>query len=279
MRLGENGVRVYEGHVLDPWEDWETRWREEGSGVVRDSRDGDEKGWARIVLHPDDGDEGEGDEGLGDRLMFEGAFVHGGVLHHVKTADNYERTRDGLDPEVQFTEKEKRDLSGVRRKRGLVVMKETDVMTAEEHQMALKTRDLQNQLSFADTTSTCSHDSLESNIDPTNPVLQQGALKDPTSLFSHPANRTITFRRELDSPFLQTPGYAYGSDLGKRQSGGDVAGGMNVSGNFIGSIGSTTGCPKDQKVVFLGVAADCTYVSRESSGNSFHTRLFCNEDR
>lgn len=45
----------------------------------------------------------------------------------------------------------------------------------------------------------------------------------------------------------------------------DRRGMMLMHSVVINSIGSTVGCPKTASVVFVGVAADCTYVQSRSS--------------
>lgn len=136
----------------------------------------------------------------------------------------------------------------------------------------------------------CGHDELDFNSDPNHPVYSNPGFQsndfDSTSLettWAHtlfglpsrsppplpsfnfiPSDRTSTSSLPPDSHVSSTS-HTHARDLGKRQSGGggDIGGGTNISSNFVNSIGSTTGCPKTAMVVFVGIAADCTYVDRE----------------
>lgn len=73
------------------------------------------------------------------------------------------------------------------------------------------------------------------------------------------------FGRDSDvfSPFGSTP-------LIKRQ--GDMAGGDGNS-SFEGSIGSTAGCPTENRVVYIGVAADCNAVQSLDSQDEARIQL------
>lgn len=89
----------------------------------------------------------------------------------------------------------------------------------------------------------CAHDSLPYNTDPhLNPALRPPVAPppwyDPFDLL--PANSTLR-RRD------------------------DIGPGDMPSNNYINTIGQTDGCPKTQKIVYMGVAADCTYVANYGS--------------
>ncbi|KAB5593007.1 Reprolysin family zinc metalloprotease [Ceratobasidium theobromae] len=92
----------------------------------------------------------------------------------------------------------------------------------------------------ADTTSaSCAHDSLPLNM------------------------------RPLVSP-LVSPWYDLG--LFKRD---DVAG-SNSTSNFADQIGNTAGCSKTQKIVYMGVAADCTYTAHYGGAPNATTMILSN---
>jgi hypothetical protein len=43
--------------------------------------------------------------------------------------------------------------------------------------------------------------------------------------------------------------------------------------SFASTIGQTTGCPKDQKILFTGVAADCEYTKSYGSVENATTQV------
>ncbi|KAI9600679.1 hypothetical protein H4Q26_000469 [Puccinia striiformis f. sp. tritici PST-130] len=53
-------------------------------------------------------------------------------------------------------------------------------------------------------------------------------------------------------------------------------GNSTTSSNFINSIGSTRGCPIGSRVLFIGVAADCTYVSKYKTQDAARTAILSN---
>ncbi|CCO27877.1 Disintegrin and metalloproteinase domain-containing protein B Short=ADAM B [Rhizoctonia solani AG-1 IB] len=60
--------------------------------------------------------------------------------------------------------------------------------------------------------------------------------------------------------------------LGKRD---DVAG-SNSTSNFADQIGNTAGCSKTQKLVYMGVAADCEYTTQAGGSEAATTRILNN---
>lgn len=49
-----------------------------------------------------------------------------------------------------------------------------------------------------------------------------------------------------------------------------------MTSNYINSIGSTTGCPKSPQVLYMGLAADCTYTGNYGDANATRTQLLTN---
>lgn len=240
-RLDRSEVRAYEGRVLAPEEvddlsGWEA---EERAGVVK--HDGGD--WARIVL-ADDALDGWTDNW--DALRFQGTFSRGGETHTIHSADNYRRSKRADDP----------DLPSLQARGGApphtVIIRDSRTLVNPNH-----------LLGNAPTASpSCSHDSLQFNTDLDHPVYRDSGMYSVWEIgkFGLPEVR----------------GFADASEAGRgwrvrRQN--DISGGGNASSNFISSIGSTTGCPKSQKVVFVGVAADCTYVSTYGSADVARTQL------
>jgi len=85
--------------------------------------------------------------------------------------------------------------------------------------------------------STCGHDKLAYNMNP-----------------YHPSR----VRRDLPPRLLPR---------------GDDIGGNKPDSNYIDSIGSTAGCPTENKIVFMGVMLDCTYVDKFGSPDAARTNL------
>ncbi|KAG8743409.1 hypothetical protein FRC10_012074 [Ceratobasidium sp. 414] len=237
--LLRSAVHVFEGAVVD--EAWSAhRLREDAAGGVSrpwgEISEG-ELGWARIIVHD------QGDPELGTAPSYEGAFSVLGEVYHILTRDNYVRTRGPLDahphPDVD-------ELDGT-----LVIFRDSDMEKPSAKSMAAG--------------ETCSHDALRFNMDESHPVMQAGrqgrqlpaytgaAWYDPFKLFDapEPVPRIGLHKRE------------------------DIAG-SNSTSNFADQIGNTAGCSKTQKIVYMGVAADCTYTSRYG-GTSNATTMILND--
>lgn len=84
--------------------------------------------------------------------------------------------------------------------------------------------------------SRCGHDSLEYNMDPLNPARKR---------------RHLVFARD------------------------DTAGSLPET-NYIDFIGSNEGCPKDPKIVYMGVALDCNYVQRHGGAEPAREQVLNN---
>ncbi|GAW05015.1 zinc metalloprotease [Lentinula edodes] len=96
----------------------------------------------------------------------------------------------------------------------------------------------------------CGHDDLLFNTDPAlNPVLRKPFTEQSISL----------------GPFGNI-------SLSRRD---DVAG-SGSSYNFEGTIGNTAGCPTTQKLLYMGVAADCKYVSNYGGSMNATTQILMN---
>jgi hypothetical protein len=92
-------------------------------------------------------------------------------------------------------------------------------------------------------THTCSHDSLEYNSNLSHPIWQ---------------NRFADVFTPLDE-----------LDLFKR----DDTGGMTGSSNYINNIGSPSGCPSTQQIVYMGIALDCNYIATYGSTDAARTQV------
>ncbi|GAA5885598.1 hypothetical protein JCM16303_001475 [Sporobolomyces ruberrimus] len=284
-RISREEVQVYEGWVVKN-EGWTTqeeeelleKWiKEETIGVVRDSSRWQEfsRGWARLSVHPVEED---------GKLRFQGAYEKDGEMFTIHPTERYLKTRDELDPLLEEirSRSEKRDGES-KVARDVVIVRERDILTPTERINLVRKRGLP-QLPDPETLShsssaSCSHDSLSFNTDPSNPVLANALDQ---SVFAEFHSPWIPFLG-LPSPSASSPftpsdrstalsPRSHGRSLHKRQSAGDISGGSGTSSNFINSIGSTQGCPKAAMVVFLGVAADCTYVESYSSSTDIARR-------
>ena len=165
--LLRNGVRAYWGEVMHP-DVSHGRMREDSVGGLLNPEN-QPLGWARIMVHH------QGDAHAGLPPVFEGAFSVNGDIHHVMTKDNYLRTKHPLDPHILQSAE---DTSS-----SLVVFRDSDIMNHdEESQFRASGIPFPSSERFpvsSTTASTCSHDHLEWNSDPSlNPVLRQP--KSPT---------------------------------------------------------------------------------------------------
>ncbi|KAG6919482.1 hypothetical protein DXG01_005741 [Tephrocybe rancida] len=225
--LLRESVKAYWGEAIDG-SHTETRMREDAAGAVPMPHPS-ELGWVRIMVHH------QGDMERGIAPQFEGAFSIKGVVHHVMTKDNYLRTKTDLDPEIGTEFLDDLDSS-------LVIWRESDVMTAEEGRVAKREA---SHSGPAHKSAACGHDRLNFNTDPLqNPIL----LRKPPGPDSWLSKSLNLFHNET---------------IYARDDVGTGSGGMGT--NFIDNIGSSDGCPKTQKVLFMGVAADCNYVAKYGS--------------
>ncbi|KAG9088315.1 hypothetical protein FRC06_002104 [Ceratobasidium sp. 370] len=236
--LLRSAVRVFEGAVID--EAWSAhRLREDAAGGVSrpwgEISEG-ELGWARIIIHD------EGDPELGTAPIYEGAFSVLGEVYHILTRENYVRTRGPLDvhphPDVD-------ELDGM-----LVVFRDSDMEQPSAKSMTAG--------------KTCSHDALNFNMDESHPVMQAGRQGQTQQLPAYTGAAWYDPFKLFDSP---EPVPRIG--LHKRE---DIVG-SNSTSNFADQIGNTAGCSKTQKIVYMGVAADCTYTSRYGGASNATTMI------
>ncbi|KAJ7071593.1 zinc metalloprotease, partial [Mycena amicta] len=114
----------------------------------------------------------------------------------------------------------------------LVIWRDSDIMTPEEERLA-------HAGLPPPVPQTCGHDKLSYNTDPAqNPIL----LKQQTN------------------PWLDSPLNLF-TNISKRD---DVVG-TEMGTNFVNNIGQTIGCPNTQKVLYMGVAADCVFTQKYGS--------------
>ncbi|KAF8599275.1 hypothetical protein BDV93DRAFT_526223 [Ceratobasidium sp. AG-I] len=227
--LLRSSIHVFEGAVVD--EAWSPhRLREDAAGGVSrpwgDVAPG-ELGWARIIVHH------QGDPSLGIAPVYEGAFSVLGETYHILTRDNYIRTRGPLDahPHAEVDELDS----------GLVIFRDADM-----------------EKPIAAEGETCSHDGLAFNADISHPVMRAG--RQGQTVQKAPAYSGAAWYDPLGLFDAPEPVPRIDLDLGLRKR-EDIAG-SNSTSNFADQIGNTAGCSKTQKIVYMGVAADCEYTTK-----------------
>lgn len=233
-------VKAYYGEVIAPHQT-ESRLKEDAAGVEHRPGLPAEMGWARIMVHH------QGDSSNGIPPIYEGAFSANGVIYHITTKENYMRKKHDLDPEVAASSTIIDD--------HLVIWRDSDAMTPEEEHLVKTGMPAPGPLPVPQS---CAHDNLDFNRDPAlNPALRKplppwlNVLLRPRSL-----NDTV-------------PHQIY-----RRQDVGDSSSGDTGMGtNFAGTIGQTDGCPTTQKIVYMGIAADCEYVTKQGGEEQAKTQI------
>ncbi|KAG8897804.1 hypothetical protein FRB99_007917 [Tulasnella sp. 403] len=178
------------------------------------------------------------DEADGVQPIYEGVFTVRGQRYHIQTQTNYLRNRHPVDPSLVDPD------------HPLVIFRDSDILSDDDHSTARS----------------CAHDKLRYNTDDAlNPVLAYG-----TALRS--SSRSPWYDPRLPSTSLTDP-LALDARHVKRQN--DMGGG-NVTSNFIDRIGSHEGCKTTQSFIYMGVAADCTYVSHYGGTENATTQILNN---
>ncbi|KAK4047861.1 hypothetical protein OIO90_006022 [Microbotryomycetes sp. JL221] len=270
--LARNHVKVYEGVALGSKLSQHTQEYIKGelAGLERDTSMHPD--WARITVLSSAQDEAIGSTSENAHLPLSGAFSLKGEIYSVETTTRYMSVREALDPEPPSLTK--RGLHDTNEHTHLVVIKERDLLTPEQHLAELVKRGLPTS-ALPPPSGQCGHDDLPFNVDLAHPVMQAGA--------AHLMGNESPF----ESSFFGLPvrGGGSGDDfdyfarpLVKRQSDGDIitGGDVNASSNFINNIGNTAGCPKSPQIVFVGVAADCTYTSNYGGQTAAREQILSN---
>ncbi|KAH9820845.1 disintegrin-like metalloprotease [Melampsora americana] len=285
-------VLAYTGWVIEE-SSVETWWAEEHASIVRPpvwaSSFDDPRvlGWARILVH--DTTQMKSHDHL-DQFVWEGSFTINGQLWHVKPLETFNQMRHSKDTIPIPLDSHVRG--------GLVAWPEDDDSTQSDNTLTISHA---NSIS-SQYPASCGHDNLAFNVDPEHQVYQtpstsdayissqfQFAPYDPSpfsapsmstlleSLFGLPLLRPMANPRSQSSPTLAAHPSRVNNLLRRQILGGDISGLGNTSmSNFVNSIGSTTGCPIGARVAFIGVAADCTYVSRYGTQDAARTAILNN---
>ncbi|KAI0638832.1 Metallo-peptidase family M12B Reprolysin-like-domain-containing protein [Trametes polyzona] len=183
----------------------------------------------------------QGDSSTGKPPVFEGAFSVNGVIHHVMTKTNYLRNKHGLDPHIQVSQDDPDS--------NLVIWRDSDVMSTHEHTLAAHGDAL--GLAATPVAESCGHDRMHFNTDH-----QRLRMPDPPPY----------------TPWYDAFGFLRTGNFTKRD---DVAGG-GMDMDFSGSIGQTAGCPTTQRVVYMGVAADCEYTTKYGTPSNATQQIITN---
>ncbi|KZT58407.1 hypothetical protein CALCODRAFT_494893 [Calocera cornea HHB12733] len=175
------------------------------------------------------------DPSSGEPPLFEGSFSVNGVVHHVLLREKYDSLRQPSDAHPLPL------APGSGADSRLVIFRESDVLPSR------------NALQGG---SSCAHDGLGWN-GRENPLLR-----------AYEEARRPALGHSVWGEVL--------GEMGLRNwRRDDIQGGgnMNVSSNFANDIGNTSGCAKEQKIVYMGVAADCTYVQKYGSQENATTQI------
>ncbi|KAK0523418.1 hypothetical protein OC835_006266 [Tilletia horrida] len=296
-RLERNDVKAYHGYVVEA--------RHSGKRAIRDAvgvkdqllssrssvdgiNDDGVVGRAAIVIH-DDG------ALTGRAPSFEGTFDWDGNVHFVSSASTYSAIRSPLDPAISPS---RRDLEND----SVIVHRMSDMLSHDEESQLMASRGLEQPRSTSNINTAnagCTSDNHEFNVN--NHLFATGINDDdfsrsPLSFFvaksAHPSN---LFSRSLFADLIAAPDrrqardvegepledrdhprrFSYSSPV-RRQTGNDIAGG-GANSSFVSDIGSRTGCPTSARVVYIGVAADCSYTARLGGDeNAVRRRLLGN---
>ncbi|PLW50438.1 hypothetical protein PCASD_01472 [Puccinia coronata f. sp. avenae] len=281
LPLLQENVRAYSGWSIDP-DHIHSWWNEEHASVDRPSpewqssyQDHRVRGWARIMIHQTNGMESHDDL---EQLVFEGSFQHDNQLWHIKPLESFRNLRTPSDSDPLPWQPHPTG--------GLVVWPESD------------------QASTSPLPTRCGHDQLSFNSNPEHAVYhapQPISSQQQQIRFNSPSSFSLASMSNLFDHLLGIPSYRpaqiLSSDMKFNQSSrlmstsakvgtlqrrqsltNDITwlGNSTTSSNFINSIGSTSGCPIGSRVVFIGVAADCTYVSKYKSQDAARTAILTN---
>lgn len=258
--------RVYTGEVIGDWSTAQRLEEDRVGGVYYPQGSEDQRGvrgTATIHVHNHHADE---ESGRPAETKFQGAFYIDGQLWHVMTKENYLRHAQEGDARVM-------EVGGP--DSGLVMFMEGDEHDAENQPFIQSSR-------FGAARTGCSHDNLDFNTNATvHPVLKERPRH------PHSANQaSAPFFPSLPSiPLLDSfsPLLPFQQETPRRSISrrDDISTGGNArpSSNYIGSIGQTTGCPTEQRVVYMGVAADCNYISTYGGTEQARTQILTNWNR
>lgn len=223
------------------------------------------------MLHDDGSESG--------KVTFEGSFNWAGNDHTIQLPLNYHTARQDGDPTLS-----RRILN-----RGTpIVHRRSDIMSpAEARDRGILLRGEANTGCSADSHEFNSQNALfltKNNNDAHSfspmsffaPSMNSGQLS-ARSLFPMLRGRAADFFRDPKTTIAPDQSFPYNDiTLLRRQDTGNDIGGGSANSSFIGDIGSTSGCPAAARVVYMGVASDCSYTGRFSNSSDARTTLLNN---
>jgi hypothetical protein len=221
-------------------------WYHPASGPERGVR-----GWASIHVY-ESGLEVEGAKS--GRPMFGGTINVDGRVWNVMTRENYQRHRQEFDP-VVMEESEDGEM---------VIFLEGDHHPNPRDAHAHAPKD-----TGAETTTGCGHDKIEWNMDNTTHPVRRPRTQAPVSPWW--SSSAVDSFPDLFADYPETP-----RTTKLRRDDIPTGGTTNPNTNYINSIGSTSGCPGEQRVVYVGFAADCNYVGTYGGAEQARTQILTN---
>ena len=205
------------------------------------------------------------DDTEGRSTRFQGAFYVNGQLWHVITRENYLRHAQDGDPEVFEVGEDS----------GLVMFMEGDEHASADEAFGLGSLRRQRKTG-------CSHDDLPYNTNVTGHPVLKDRPRHPhfDSEVAPPFFPPLSSMPLPDSLYSLFPHGEQSPRNGiSRRDDISTGGNANPSTNYINNIGQTTGCPTEQRVVYMGVAADCNYVSTYGGAEQARTQILTNWNR
>lgn len=260
--LHREDVLAYSGYVVQEHE-VDARLKEARIGLRPHDEDQISRGWARIVLSHDE---------LAGRTLAEGAFTLDGETHHLKSIRSWSASRHEDEPSLHARHLNENE--------GLVLLRDRDLSEgafqpatgssfSKRDNQAESSSLTSRSASELPSSSGCAHDHLSYNADLEHPIYRSARQQAFDVLYS----RKPGFFDNILGVSPASYGGSSGASFVKRQGGGDLAGGGNMTSNYINSINSTTGCPKSAQVLYMGLAADCTYVAKVGGADDARTQM------
>ncbi|TIA96912.1 hypothetical protein E3P94_03037 [Wallemia ichthyophaga] len=258
--LQKENFRVYHGYTVSS-EHSDRRVAEDAARIIRNydlgnifTQDDIIRGRANIMIHDDGVDSGSSPQ-------FEGSFTFDSELYHIKTPSSYLASKGDDDPSPSYHPSR------------LIIFKESD--TVERTNTTL--------------TATCGTDSTHyPSLEPIEPLTPFTMVEEqPSWTLSLKKWLDVLFGTETAKPYVRfapiddhtldraiTQARDRHSKRAKRQGTGDVSGGNDEpASSYVDTIGSTEGCPTEQRLLYMGFAADCTYVENYDNAEKARTQI------
>ncbi|KAH9820844.1 Disintegrin-like metalloprotease [Melampsora americana] len=262
-------VLAYTGWVIEE-SSVESWWTEEHESNVRTPTwassfdDPRVLGWARILVH--DTSQMKSHDHL-DQFVCEGSFTINGQLWHLKPLETFNKIKHSEDPIA---------IPSVSHLRGGLVAWREGYDKTESYHTTSNSSHLHSSGVFSRSTPQqnlmCGHDKLAFNINPDHQLYHPSIIHQTTSSQSSQSLFPTSNPGPFSSLSKRSRTHTKRSSLDHDISG---SAGLTLS-NFSHSIGSTNGCPSESKVVFIGIAADCNYVSKYGTQEEARTAILNN---